>query len=69
MCMLPDQSNRERSARLMSLDCDSLGRMVRGLTLYAVAEHFASVGDTSESDPVLIAPAADAGSNGEGSPR
>jgi hypothetical protein len=46
--MQPEQSENKRSAKLMSLDCASLGRMVRSLTLHAVADHFASVGDASQ---------------------
>ncbi len=51
MCMQPDHADMKNCLRLMSLDCGSLGRMVRSLTLYAVAEHFVSMGEAADRDP------------------
>lgn len=56
MDLLPKQSDSRRSAKLMSLDCESLGRMVRGMTLHAVAEHFACVGEASQAMDLLSHP-------------
>ena len=43
MRLTTQRTNTDEGVRLMSLDCESLGRYVRVRTLEAVALHFASM--------------------------